>query len=127
MCVNRGTTQTECMTNTVREPESLLYRHRWLAIPAWAVGVVVAGGGGFLLVMGAYMGTANGAHPLDGPLLSSALCLLCAALPVSLLHLALALVGNRVRRASRIVGALLLVLVVAAFGAILISVGLQPV
>ncbi|MFE3455946.1 hypothetical protein ACFXKD_00250 [Nocardiopsis aegyptia] len=115
------------MTSTALEPDSFLYRHRWLAIPAWAIGVVVAGWGGFLLLLGAYMGTANGAHPMDGPLLSSALYLLCAALPVSLVHLVLVLVGHRVRRASRIAGTLLLILVVAAFGAMFISLDLQPV
>ncbi|OLT25317.1 hypothetical protein BJF83_23230 [Nocardiopsis sp. CNR-923] len=91
------------------------------------MGVVVVGGGGFLLLMGAYMATANGSHPLDGPLLSIALYLLYAALPVSLVHLVLVLVGHRVRIASRIVGVLLLVLVVVAFGAILTSADLQPV
>ncbi|WP_159943481.1 MULTISPECIES: hypothetical protein [unclassified Nocardiopsis] len=114
------------MANIVRICEDFLYRHRWVMVPLWLVGVVVVGGGGLFLLMGSYMATANGAHPWSGPLLSIALYLLYAALPVSLLHLVLVWVGPRARLLARIVGALLLLLVLAAFGATDISTNLEP-
>ncbi|WP_017572112.1 hypothetical protein [Nocardiopsis halotolerans] len=114
------------MANTVREPETFLHHHRWLAIPLWIAGVAVVGWGALMLLMGAYMATANGSHPWDGPLLSTALYLFYAALPVSLLHLVLVLVGHRARYGSRIAGVLLLILLAVAFGAILVSADLEP-
>ncbi|WAE71080.1 hypothetical protein OUQ99_17755 [Streptomonospora nanhaiensis] len=108
------------------EPAAFLDRHPWLAFPLWVLGVLVLGGGAFVLVMGAYMATANGAHPWDGPLLSIALYLLHAALPVSFLYMMLVLKGRRTRRGTRIVGTLLLALVCVMFAAVMTSAALEP-
>ncbi|MEU5854539.1 hypothetical protein [Nocardiopsis dassonvillei] len=115
------------MTNSAQNLNGFLHRYPWFAVPLWIVGVVVVEVAGLVLLMGAYMGTANGAHPADGPMLSIALYALCATPLVSLVYLVLALMGPRVHRAATVVGVLLLIVVAVAFGAIGTSVSLEPV
>ncbi len=117
----------DSMTNSAQSPGSFLYRRPWIAVLLWIVGVIVVEGAGLVLLMGAYMGTANGAHPADGPMLSIALYALCATPLVSLVYLVLVLMGPRLRRGATVVGVLLLVVVAVAFGAIGTSVSLEPV
>jgi hypothetical protein len=86
--------------------------------------VIAVEGAGLVLLMGACIGTANGAHPADRPMLSIALYALYATPPVSLVLL---LMGPRVRRGATVAWVLLLVVVAVAFGAIGTSVSLEPV
>ena len=115
------------MTNSAQTLTGFLHRYPWLAVPLWIVGVVVVEAAGLVLLMGAYMGTANGAHPAAGPMLSIGLYALCATPLVSLVYLVLALIGPRVHRAATVTGVLSLVVVAVAFGAIGTATSLETV